>query len=395
MKKIRDIDVVGKKVLVRCDLNVSLDSNGDVVDDLRLREVLATINYLLEKKAKIILATHFKEPQETRSLSDKKIIKEGASVAPITKRLSQLIGKDVYFIDDCVGDRVKERISKMSEGDILLLENLRIYREEKENSEAFGRELASLADVYINDAFSVSHRNHASLTQTPLFTESAAGMFFQQELSLLSKVVERPKRPVVAIIGGAKIESKMKAINYFIENADHLILGGKIANMILIARKIAVNLERPSDDILQIVDRINYTSPKLHIPVDVMTSRDAQGFSGVQQKAPGMVEKGEDIYDIGPETVTLFRDIIADAKTIIWAGPLGLSEVAVFEMGTREIGKAVVANTEAIKIVGGGDTLKAFKQFDIIDKIDLVSSGGGAMLNFMQGGSMPGVDALM
>ncbi len=395
MKKIKDINTVGKKVLVRCDLNVSLDSDGNVIDDLRLREVLATINYLLENRAKIILATHFKEPQETRSLENKEKIVTGASVAPVAKRLSQLIGKEVYFIDDCVGDTVKERIGKMIEGDILLLENLRIYREEKENSEVFGRELASLADVYINDAFSVSHRNHASLTQTPLFVESAAGIFFQQELNLLSKVVESPNRPVVAIIGGAKIESKMKAINYFIENADHLILGGKIANMILIARKIAVNLEKPSDDILQIVDKINYTSPKLHIPVDVITSRDAEGVSGVQQKAPGMVEPGEDIYDIGPETVTLFKDIIADAKTIIWAGPLGLSEVPAFEMGTREVGKAVIRNTDAVKIVGGGDTLKAFKQFDIIDKIDLVSSGGGAMLNFMQGGAMPGVEALM
>ncbi len=373
------MDVTGKRVLVRCDLNIPFESEKEMAENPRIRQAVPTVKYLLKKKAKVVLLSHLSGEE---------------SIVPLKRVLSSVFQKEVDFISECIGERVKERINKMKEGEILLLENVRTYKEEKENSLHFGKELASLTDVYINDAFSVSHRNHASLTQTPRFVPSAMGILMEREIKVLERVKKNPKRPVVAIIGGAKVESKISAVNYFLKNSDHVLLGGKIANMVLIVRKIAFNLPWPNDEIREAVEKIDYTSPKLHLPVDVIASVDNTGEKETRETAPAKVTEKEDIFDLGQETRRLYGDIISEAGTVIWAGPLGFSERKAFEKGTKEVGAYVIENEKALKVVGGGDTGKAFQRFGLLGKMDLVSYGGGAMLTYISGGEMPGIEAL-
>ncbi len=278
---------------------------------------------------------------------------------------------------------------------MLLLENIRFYKEEKENSYEFGRELASFSDVYVNNAFSVSHRNHASVTQIPLFIPSAGGLLFKKELEVLDKVLDKPKRPLVVIIGGAKIESKLASLDYFLKEADHVLLGGKIANALLIATGIMKNFSGIDSDILKLVRDTDHTSNKLHLPVDVITAIDANGSGGeVKETAPARIEQGRDVFDIGSETRNLYGELIKEAGTIIWAGPLGLSEVKSFEGGTKEIAESVVNNKNALKVIGGGDTSRAFRKLGFFKQIDLVSCGGGAMLTYLTRGAMPGIESL-
>ncbi len=379
-KTIKEVDVKRKRVLVRCDFNVSIEEDGSISSDLRIRQVMPTIKYLLRKKAKVILLSHFGKKEE--------------SIFPVKEVLSKLLRKKVSFVDDCVGEKVQKKIDEMKEGEVLLLENVRMYEAEKENSLEFGKRLSRLADVFINDAFSVSHRDHASLTKPPLFLPSASGFLMEKEITTLEKATKNPKKPVVAIIGGAKIESKILAVNYFLKNADHVLLGGKIANMVLIVRGIATNLPWPNEEMVKTVEQIEYTSPKLHIPVDVVASLDNTGENGIRETGPGKVGKEEDIFDIGKETIKLYGEIIKEAKTIIWTGPLGFSEKKAFESGTREVGKYMVDNERALTIIGGGDTSKAFSRFNLLRKVDFVSYGGGAMLTYISKGPMPGIEAL-
>jgi 3-phosphoglycerate kinase len=379
-KTIKELDVKGKRVLVRCDFNVTPEEDGSISSDLRIRQALPTIKYLIRKKSKVILLSHFGNEKE--------------SISPIKKVLEKLLRRKVSFVEDCIGERVEKKISEMNGGDVLLLENVRMYDSEKENSLEFGKRLSLLADVYINDAFSVSHRSHASVTRPPLFLPSATGFLMEKEISVLDKVVKNPKRPVVAIIGGAKVESKIKAVNYFLENADHVLLGGKIANMVLIVREIASNLPWPDEDTVKVVNQIDYTSPKLHIPVDVIASLDNTGEKETRETGPGKVGKEEDIFDIGNETIKLYGDIIKEANTIIWTGPLGFSEREAFENGTKEVGRYMAKNRRALTVIGGGDTNKAFLRFNLFKKVDFVSYGGGAMLTYISKGPMPGIAAL-
>lgn len=379
-KTIKEVDVNGRRVLVRCDFNVTPEEDGSISNDLRIRQAIPTIKYLLKKKSKVILLSHFGNKKE--------------SISPVKEVLAKLLKRKVSFINDCVGERVEKKVSEMKQGDILLLENVRMYDSEKENSLEFGKRLSLLAEVYINDAFSVSHRDHASVTKPPLFLPSATGFLMEKEISVLDKVVKNPKRPFVAIIGGAKVESKIQAVNYFLENADHVLLGGKIANMVLIVREIASNLPWPDSEIIKNVKQIDYTSPKLHIPVDVIASLDNTGEKETRETGPGKVGKEEDIFDIGKETIRLYGDIIKEAKTIIWTGPLGFSEKEVFENGTKEVGRYMVKNRKALTVIGGGDTNKAFLKFNLFKKVDFVSYGGGAMLTYISKGPMPGIVAL-
>jgi phosphoglycerate kinase len=379
-KTIKELEVKGKRVLVRCDFNVTPEEDGSISSDLRIRQALPTIKYLIRKKSKVILLSHFGNEKE--------------SISPIKKVLEKLLRRKVSFVEDCIGERVEKKISEMNGGDVLLLENVRMYDSEKENSLEFGKRLSLLADVYINDAFSISHRSHASVTRPPLFLPSATGFLMEKEISVLDKVVKNPKRPVVAIIGGVKVESKIKAVNYFLENADHVLLGGKIANMVLIVREIASNLPWPDEEIIKVVNQIDYTSPKMHIPVDVIASLDNTGEKETRETGPGKVGKEEDIFDIGNETIKLYGDIIKEANTIIWTGPLGFSEREAFENGTKEVGRYMVKNRRALTVIGGGDTNKAFLRFNLFKKVDFVSYGGGAMLTYISKGPMPGIAVL-
>jgi phosphoglycerate kinase len=379
-KKIEKENFKGKVALVRCDFNVSLDKDGEIKGDMRLRQALPTVKYLAKKGAKVVLLSHF-------SPADK-------SIYPVKLHLERLLKKEILFIDDCVGENVRKKIGGMEKGEILLLENVRKYKEEKESSLEFGKKLASLGDVFINDAFSVSHRDHASVTKIPLFLPSMKGFLMEKELEVLNKVKENPVAPVVVIVGGAKIESKISVVDYFLKNADHVLLGGKIANMMLIVRGVAFNMSWPSKEIERAVKEIDYTSPKMHIPVDVIASPDSTGRGGVRETAPAKIDKGEDVFDIGTETRKLYGDILKEAATIIWAGPLGFSEEKAFEAGTKEVGEMIVKNKKALKVVGGGDTGKTLQDFGLLKKFDFVSYGGGAMLAYVSNSPMPGLEIL-
>ena len=401
MKRVEQMEVEGKRVLVRCDFNVPIDKEGNVIDDIRIRKSALTIGHLIQKGAKVIVMSHLGNPKYQKRIDEgfsflQKIFKKrpDGSLYPIKEHLSLAIKRPVDFIDDCIGSKVKSRIDKMEKGDVLLLENLRFYKEEKENSMDFARRLASLADIYINDAFSVSHRNHASVASVSRFIPSAGGMLLQSEVNFLSWVKDNAKRPITVIIGGAKIKSKISAISYFLKNADHLILGGKIANTVLVARNISIGQPAPEEEVLRIVEENDFTSPKVHIPVDVIVSPDPYGSEYTREIAPGQVRKDEDIFDIGSETVKMYADIIKESKTIIWVGPLGLFEERKFEMGTREVADRMIRNHGALRIVGGGDTISALAKFELLDKMDHYSCGGGALLAYVSKSPMPGLEGL-
>ncbi len=403
MRYIDQIEVANKRVLVRVDFNVPLKENGDIASDTRLKQALPTINYLLENNAKVILISHrSKKTEEKREITKKASIwrklfssrKKEGSLVVVKQRLSSLLKKEVKFIDDCIGEKVEKEISNMKERDILLLENLRIYKEEEECKEEFAKKLSSLADVYINDAFSVAHRNHASIALLPRMIPSAAGIIMEKELRILSRVKKSPERPLAVIIGGAKVQSKIKVIKHFLKEADHVLLGGKIINTILVVKKINLNSPWPEKEIVDAAEGIELTSPKMHFPVDVDVSSDKTGETYIRETAPGRVREEEDILDIGTETRRMFREIISGAKTIVWAGPMGYFEEKNFEKGTREIALEISRNRQAIKIIGGGDTGNAISKFGFSDEMDHISCGGGALLTYLSNGFMPGVDAL-
>jgi len=378
---LKETDVRDKKVLVRCDFNVPLSEKGEIEDDFRISQTLPTINYLISKKAKVILISHLGNPKGK--------ITEGLRLTPIQKRLSELLGFFVEKTLDCLGREVEEKVKKMKGGEVLLLENVRFHKEEEENDLNFAKSLSKLGDLFINDAFGVCHRSHASVVGIPQYLPSFAGFLLEKEIRELSSVLEKPKRPFVVIIGGSKIESKIRIIDRFLEIADHLLLGGKIANSVLAIKNICQQKYLPPPEIIEKIKKINLTSPKLHLPVDVIV----ENKMGIYPLAPGKTEKEDDIFDIGPETIKIFSKIIKEAKTIIWAGPLGFFEKHPFERGTKEVGKAVI-ETSAFKIAGGGDTLSALLKLGLRDKFNHISTGGGAMLKFLSGEELPGLKAL-
>jgi phosphoglycerate kinase len=343
--------IKGKRVLVRCGLNIPFDENGKISDDFRIKQAVPTIKYLTEKKGKVIIISHFKE--------------EGG--VAIKKGLSSFLEKDVDFVDDCIGKQVQKKIEEMEEGDVLLLNSVRKYKGEKENSKFFGKELSELGDFFVNDAFPVSHRKHASVYQIPRFLPSAMGLLMEKEVSALNKIIKKPKKPVVVLIGGAKIESKAGAIDYFLKKGYTVLLGGKVANSVIGSKM--------------------FTSKNLYLPVDGITCNK-------KEVKISDIKKYEDVFDIGPETVKLYGEVVKKAGTIIWAGPLGFFEKSPFHKGTEQVGKIVAENSSAFKVCGGGETNYALQKLKVVDKMDLVSSGGGAMLAYLTEKEMPGIKAI-
>lgn len=382
-KTLKELDIKNKRVLVRCDFNVPLNESS-ILDDFKIKQTIPTVKYLIKNEAKVILISHLGEPQKDQKLSLK----------PIASRLGELLGKEVKFLDNCIGGNIEKQTLEMKTGEILLLENLRFHKEEKENDRNFAKKLSKIADVYINDAFSSSHRVHASIVGIPEHLPSGAGLLFEKEVRILSKVLENPWQPLVAIIGGAKISTKSKFIKRFLEKADHLLIGGKIANTILVVKGICIGRLWPSEEIAKEVRKFNLTSTKLHFPIDAIVSPNETGDVYIRESAPGKVRKDELLLDIGPETVRIFSKIIQDAKMIIWSGPLGFFENPLFEKGTRDIAEKIVKNHQAFKIAGGGDTIFALAKFGLRDKFDHISTGGGAMLSFLSGEKLPGIEAL-
>ena len=392
IRNLRHFNVKNKRVLVRADFNVPLDKKGNILDDFRIKQTLPTIEYLLKKGAKLILMSHLGKPEG-------KVV-ESLKLTPVQEKLKEYLGLPIAKTDDCVGKKTEDRVLGMEPGEILLLENLRFYKEEEEsaNAENFAKKLAKLGQIYINDAFGACHRPHASIVGVPKYLPSGTGLLLEKEIKILSQVLKRPWRPLVAIIGGAKISSKIKVIEKFLERADHLLLAGKIANAVLSTKGILLGKPISEPEVVKKVEKIDLTCSKLHLPVDVLVSL-ADLETGLKegyfrQAGPGQVRKDEAAYDIGPETVRIFSKIIKTAKMIFWSGPSGMFEEQKFEKGTKEIAQSIARNHLAFKIAGGGDTALALNKFGLIDKFDHISTGGGAMLSFLGGEELPGLKAL-
>ena len=387
MKYLRDFDFKDKKVLIRVDFNVpmSKDKNISSKEDWRIKATLPSINYLLDQGAKLIILSHLGRPKG-------KVVQD-LRLDPIAKRLEELLNKKVTKLNDCCGEEVEKSISNIKSGEIIFLENLRFYSEEKNNDEKFAKRLASYGEIYVNDAFSVNHRAHASLVGIPKYLPSCAGLLLEKEINTLSKVSDKPNRPLVVIIGGAKISTKIKFINKFLISADDLLLAGALANTVIAAKGIAIGQSVIEKNMEEEVEEIILTSPKLHLPVDAIASADFSGKGSSRIALIGNTEEQEMILDIGPDTIKLFSSVLNIAKTIIWNGPMGKFENRKYQQGTLGISKAL-ANSKAYKIIGGGETIFALEKLKLLNKINHVSTGGGALLEYLAKGFLPGIEAL-
>ena len=390
---IKDLDLKGKRVFIRVDFNVPI-KDGKVEDDTRIRASLPTIQYAVERGGRVILASHLGRPKGERV--------EKYSLRPVAAHLSELLSKPVEFADDCIGDEVKAKVDALQDGDVLLLENLRFHAEEEKNDEEFARELASLCDVYVNDAFGAAHRAHASTTGITKFVEkAAAGLLMEKELSYLSRVLNNPEHPFVAILGGAKVSDKIPVINALIDRrVDKLLIGGAMAYTFFKAEGFTVGKSLVEDNMLETAREIKKHAedagvelilPTDHQVVDSFDPLHSRKTIPVEFTNVGLVG-----LDIGTETVALFSNALKGARTVIWNGPMGVFEEKPFDEGTVAIARAVAeaADNGATVIVGGGDSVAAVTQAGVADRITHISTGGGATLEFLAGEDLPGVAAL-
>ncbi len=385
-KTIRDIDVKNKKVLVRVDFNVPLTETGGVGDDTRIRAAIPTITYLLDHGAAVILCSHLGRP---KGGPDPKY-----SLRPVAEHLAALLGKKVDFAADCIGPEAEKAAGSLKPGGILLLENTRFHAEEEKNDPGMAKQLASLADVYVNDAFGTAHRAHASTEGVTHFLPGVAGFLLEKEIQYLGQAVADPKRPFVAIIGGAKISDKIGVIKNLLKKADSVLIGGGMANTFLKAKgfEMADSLVE-NESIPVALDLLKDASGKLFLPLDVVLGDKFDAGAELKIISAGNVPSGWRVLDIGPETVKAYGKVIKDAGTVVWNGPMGVFEFPRFAEGTYAIARAV-ADSKAVSIIGGGDSVAAIQQSGLADKITHISTGGGASLEMLEGLELPGVAAL-
>ncbi len=391
MKTIKDVSLSGKRVFVRVDFNVPLDDKQSVTDDTRIRFVIPTLKYVIENKAKLIIASHLGRPKGK--------VAPKYSLKPVLKPLESYLGKEVKMASDCIGPEVTALVSSMSDGDVLLLENLRFHPEEEDNDDNFGKKLALLCDVYVNDAFAVSHRANASVAAiTEHVPVSVAGFLLQKEMEYFQKAMINPRRPLVAVVGGAKVSTKLAALENIIQRVDKLLIGGAMANTFLKSRGVDVGSSKIEDDLIDvsasIMSKASEKGVKLYLPVDAVAAHSFNANAATKVVPVNEIPSGWMVLDIGPATSRLFSEALKDAGTIIWNGPLGAFEMEAFSRGTMSMVHDV-ANSQALTIVGGGDTDLAVHKAGEADKITFISTGGGAFLELLEGKELPAVSALI
>ncbi len=384
-----EIEVEGKKVFVRADFNVPLDK-GIITDDTRIKSTLPTVRSVLDRGGSVILASHLGRP---KGKVDKKY-----SLAPVADRLSELLGKKVIFIEDCIGKEVEEKAQHLKPGDILLLENLRFHPEEEKNDEGFARKLAGLADIYINDAFAVSHRAHASVEAITHFArQKGAGFLIKNEITYFNKAMGEPERPLIAIIGGAKVSGKLEVLENLIQKVDKLLIGGGMAFTFLKAKGIEIGKSLVEDDLLdtarKVMKKADEIGAKVILPVDCVVANKVDAEAEYKTTTINDIPADWLGLDIGEQTLKLFEEAIKDARTIVWNGPMGVFEIEPFSKGTYGV-VDLVADSPALSIVGGGDTDVALHRSGKSDKISFMSTAGGAFLELLKGGTLPAIKAL-
>ena len=390
MKTLKDLELAGKRVLVRVDFNVPMNDQGEITDDLRIRTVLPTLRYLVEAGARVIICTHRGRPKGQRV--------EAFSLAPVAALTAEMIGRPVPLAPDCIGPKVEAAVAALKDGDCLMLENLRFHPEEEKNDAAFSRQLAALADVYVNDAFAVSHRAHASVVGvTAHVREKAAGFLLQKEMEYFQRAIGTPQRPLIAIVGGAKVSGKLQALQNMLGRVDRMIIGGAMANTFLKSQGYDVGASKVEDDLLDtardLLVQARAKGVKVYLPVDVIAADRFAPDAVIKQVTIQDIPKNWMALDIGPASVVLFNEALADARTIVWNGPMGAFEMDAYARGTMALAHTV-ASSHALSVTGGGDSNAAVKQSGEAENISYMSTGGGAFLMLMEGKELPGIKAL-
>ena len=395
---IRDLSLANQRVLMRVDYNVPLDDKEEgmvITDDTRIKETLPTLKYLQEKGAKIILMSHLGRPKGQRDPKQ--------SLAPVAKRLSELLGSPVAFAEDCIGPKAESAVASLQSGNVLLLENVRYYNEEEKNDKSFAESLSKLADVYVNDAFGAAHRAHASTEGVTHFVaQKAIGFLMEKELQFLGEELNKAQKPFVVIIGGAKVSDKINVIDKMIDKASTIIIGGGMAYTfgLALGRKIGNSLCEPDkvDIAKAALEKAKACGVKLLLPIDnfVVEKLDFKAKTVSLGKYVGadVIPDGWEGVDIGPETIKLYSEEIAAAKTVLWNGPMGVFEIKECSKGTYAIAEVIAKNTNCLSIIGGGDSVKAIKKSGFSDKVSFISTGGGASLEFLENGTLPGVECI-
>lgn len=390
-KTIRDIDLKGKKVIVRCDFNVPLDENGNITDNRRIVGALDTIKYLLEENAKVILISHLGRPKGE--------VKPEFSLKPVASELSKLLGKDVKLANDIVGESAKQLTSEMGEGDVVLLENVRYDAREEKNDLEFAKELASMAEVYVNDAFGTAHRAHSSTAGIAEYLPAVSGFLMEKELNFLGTSLENPERPFVAILGGAKVSDKIAVIDNLLGKVDSLIIGGAMANTFVKAMGYNVGKSLCEDDKIdlanELMEKAKSKNVKLILPIDAKLGKEFSKDTESQVVDINEVPDEWSIFDVGPKTIELYKDELEKAKTVVWNGPVGLFEFDKFAVGTNSVASILAELNNSTTIIGGGDSAAAVEKSGLADKMTHISTGGGASLEFLEGKKLPGVECLL
>jgi len=388
-KTVKDIDLKGKKVFVRCDFNVPMDENQNITDNTRIKAALPTIKYLLEQNCKIILASHLGRPKGE--------VKPEFSLKPVAKELSKLLGKEVIMANDVIGEDATTKAANLKDGEIMLLENVRFHREETDNDPEFAKKLASMAEIFVNDAFGTAHRAHASTTGIADYIPGVAGFLIEKELKFLGNAINNPERPFVAILGGAKVSDKIGVIDSLLDKVDTLMIGGGMAYTFFKAQGYNVGNSlcevEKTGLALEAMEKAKAKGVKLLLPIDTKVGKEFKPDTESKTVAWTEIPDGWEGFDIGEKTIEMFKNELQSAKTVIWNGPLGLFEFDQFAIGTNEIAKTL-ADLDATTIIGGGDSAAAVTKAGLADKMTHISTGGGASLEFLEGKKLPGIECL-